>query len=76
MAKTQIQELMVCVDNEGYPASLEKRKIYLVLPDLAAEKLGLLRVVDESGEDYLYPKAFFRQVALSPSVKKAVLAAA
>jgi hypothetical protein len=76
MAKTQTQELMVCVDNEGYPASLEKRKIYLVLPDLAAEKLGLLRVVDESGEDYLYPKAFFRPVALSPSVKKAVLAAA
>jgi hypothetical protein len=66
----------VCVDNEGYPASLERRKIYVALPDAAAEKHGLIRVVDESGEDYLYPKAFFRPLALSPSLKKAVLAAA
>ncbi len=76
MAKTQTQQFVVCVDNEGYPASLEKRKIYLSLPDAAAEKHGLIRVVDESGEDYLYPKAFFRPIALPRSVKKAVLAAA
>jgi hypothetical protein len=76
MAKTQPQQLVVCVDNEGYPASLERRKIYVALPDAAAEKHGLIRVVDESGEDYLYPKAFFRPLALSPSLKKAVLAAA
>jgi hypothetical protein len=76
MAKAQPQQLVVCVDNEGYPASLERRKIYVALPDAAAEKHGLIRVVDESGEDYLYPKAFFRPLALSPSVKKAVLAAA
>ena len=63
-------------DNEGYPASLDRRKIYVALPDAAAEKHGLIRVVDESGEDYLYPKAFFRPLALSPSLKKAVLAAA
>jgi hypothetical protein len=62
--------------NEGYRASLEKRKIYVLLRDSAAEKLGMLRIVDESGDDYLYPKAFFRSIALPQSVKKALLAAA
>ena len=75
MAKPQSERLVVCVENDGYPASLEKRKIYLALRDVGAEKRGLLRIVDESGDDYLYPKAFFRSVALSQAVKKAVLAA-
>jgi hypothetical protein len=75
MAKTQAKQLVVCVDNEGYPASLEKRKIYVALPDAAAEKHGLLRIVDESGEDYLYPKTSFRSIALPLAVKRAVLAA-
>lgn len=57
MAKTQTRQLVVCVDNEGYAASLEKRKIYVALRDVAADKHGMLRIVDESGEDYLYPKA-------------------
>jgi hypothetical protein len=74
--KTKTQQLVVCIDNEGYPASLEKRKIYVALRDVAADQHGLIRVLDESGEDYLYPKAFFRPIALSRSVKKAVLAAA
>jgi len=52
MTKPQAKHLVVCVDNEGYRASLEKRKIYVALRDAAAEKNGLLRVVDESGEDY------------------------
>jgi len=76
MAKNQTKQLVVCVDNEGFPASLEKRKIYVALRDTGAEKHGLLRVVDESGDDYLYPKTFFRSIALPQSVKKAVLAAA
>jgi hypothetical protein len=76
MPKTQTKQLVVCVNNEGYGASLERRKIYVTLPDAAAEKHGLMRVIDESGEDYLYPKEFFRPIALSRSVKKAVLAAA
>lgn len=76
MAKAQGKKLVVCVDNQGYRASLEKRKIYVSLRDAAAEKHGLVRIVDESGEDYLYPKAFFRAIALPQSVKKAVLAAA
>jgi hypothetical protein len=76
MARSGSKQLAVCVDNEGYPASLEKRKLYVVLPDPGAEKHGLVRVIDESGEDYLYPKAFFRSVALPQSVKRAVLSAA
>jgi hypothetical protein len=76
MAKPQAKQLVVCVSNEGYPVSLEKRKIYVSLRDPDADKHGLLRIVDESGEDYLYPKAFFRSIALPQSVKKAVLAAA
>jgi hypothetical protein len=68
--------LVVCVGNAGYPASLEKRKIYVALRDPAAEKHGLLRIVDESGGGYLYPKTFFRSIALPQAVKKAVLAAA
>ncbi len=76
MAKPQAKQLVVCVDNEGYSASLEKRKIYVALRDANAEKHGLLRIVDESGDDYLYPKAFFRSIALPQSVRKAVLAAA
>src|ERR1700682_5350497 len=49
MAKTQAKQLVVCIDNKGYPASLEKRMIYIALRDAGAEKHGLLRIVDESG---------------------------
>ena len=66
----------MCVKNEGYPASLERRKIYVALPDAEAEKHGLVRIVDESGDDYLYPKALFRPIALPQGVRRAVLAAA
>jgi hypothetical protein len=75
MAKPQTKQLVVCVSNEGHPVSLQKRKIYVALRDATAEKLGLVRIVDESGEDYLYPKAFFRTIALPQAVKRAVLAA-
>ena len=76
MSKPASKQLVVCVGNDGYLTSLEKRKIYVSLRDPAAEKHGLLRIIDESGEDYLYPKAFFRSIALPQSVKKAVLSAA
>ena len=76
MAKTPSRHLVVCIDNEGYPVSLERRKIYVALADRAAEKHGLLRIIDESGDDYLYPKTFFRTIALPQAIKKAVLAAA
>lgn len=67
--------LVVCIDNEGYGVSLETRKIYIALRDAAADKLGLMRVIDESGEAYLYPKESFRTIALPQGIKKAVLAA-
>jgi hypothetical protein len=75
MAKIQAQQFVVCIYNEGYVASLEKRKIYIALRDATAEKHGLLRIVDESGEDYLCPKKSFRPIALPLAVKRAVLAA-
>ena len=76
MAKTATKQLVVCVDNDGYSVSLEKRKIYVALRDAAADGHGLLRIIDESGEDYLYPKNLFRAIALPQAVKKAVMNAA
>ncbi|TAN43241.1 MAG: hypothetical protein EPN22_10455 [Nitrospirae bacterium] len=63
------RHFMICVDNHGYEASLEKRKLYEVLSDKTAEKHHQFRVVDESGEDYLYPDKFFAPVRL-PNVTK------
>ena len=76
LSKPLSKHLVVCINNEGYPASLERRKTYVSLRDQVAEKRGLLRIIDESGDDYLYPKVLFRPIALPQSVKKAVLAAA
>ncbi len=55
---------VVCVENSGYPVSLQLRKIYLRLADSKAEEDGLIRVVDESGEDYLYLKRFFASISV------------
>jgi len=66
----------VCVNNTDYPASLEMHKIYRVLPDEDAATDGDLRVVDESGEDYLYPAEYFVMVALPQAVEKSLLQAA
>ena len=51
---TTRRRFAVCVRNEGYEASLERNKIYRVLPDREAEREGDLRIIDESGEDYLF----------------------
>jgi hypothetical protein len=64
MARSQARQLVVCVSNEGYPASLERRKIYVARRDADAEKHRLIRIVDESGDDYLYPTGLFRPIAL------------
>ena len=50
---------LICIENDGYAASLEKRKIYVALPDAMALKHGQVRAIDESGEDYLHSKSFF-----------------
>jgi len=70
------KHFVICINNEGYLASLERRKIYVALRDAIAEKHGLLRIIDESGDGYLYPKSLFRTIALPQSVKRAVFAAA
>jgi hypothetical protein len=75
MTKRQSKQLVVCVYNEDCSASLEKRKIYVALRDRVAEKHGLIRVIDESGDGYLYPGFFFRPIKLPQSTKKAVLSA-
>ncbi len=64
------KHFMVCVNNRGYEASLETRKIYEVLVDKAAEKHHQIRVVDESGEDYLYPSDYFAPVRLPAETKE------
>jgi len=58
--------------NKGYAASLELRKLYQVVADATAAKLGQIRVIDESGEDYLYPEEYFVPVQLPQAAEKAV----
>ena len=62
----------VCLRNTGFVASLEVRKLYPFVHDPDAEANNLIRVVDESGEDYLYPVRFFRKLALPSDVKRAL----
>jgi len=64
--------LVICISNDEYPASLEVRKIYEVLPDSEAVPHQLVRIVDESGEDYLYPAAYFVPVELPSTVRAAL----
>jgi hypothetical protein len=64
---------VVCIENTGYPASLELHKIYRVLADVDAARDGDLRIVDESGEDYLYPAGWFAAVELPRRVKTSLL---
>ena len=66
------RKFVVCLSNEGYAASLEVRKIYRAMPDARALKLGMLRVVDESGEDYLYPSRQFGEIELPLRIAKAI----
>ena len=66
---------VVCIRNTGYPASLELYKIYQVLPDEEAEEDGDLRVIDESGEDYLYPSAYFVPIKVPQTVEESLLRA-
>jgi hypothetical protein len=65
----------VCIRNSGNEASLELRKLYEVISDPDAEIDGMIRVVDESGEDYLFPAAFFVRAPLPSAVEEAVLRA-
>jgi len=66
------RKFVVCVSNDGYAASLETRKIYSIVPDASADKLGMIRVIDESGEDYLYPRKQFSEIAIPRGLAKAL----
>lgn len=69
-------QFAVCISNEGYPAALEIRKIYRTMPDEKANQHQLVRVIDESGEDYLYPERFFVPIELPQAAEEAFLHAA
>jgi len=63
-------QFVVCVANRGYRASLVVRRLYRILPDGEAERNGLVRIIDESGEDYLYPKKLFVAIDLPSALTK------
>jgi hypothetical protein len=69
------QRFVVCIDNDGYRASLLVRKIYRAIDDQAARHEGMLRVIDESGEDYLYDSQRFVPVKLAPDAERAIIKA-
>lgn len=64
------RHFMICIENRGYRASLEIRKIYKVLIDREAERHHQIRVIDESGEDYLYPADYFAPIWLPSATKE------
>ncbi len=72
--KAQTKPFALCIDNSGYQASLISGKVYRILPDPRAAKDDLVRMIDESGEDYLYHKSHFVFVDFPPAVKKKILA--
>jgi hypothetical protein len=65
-------QFVICVGNRGYAASLELRKIYQAIRDKVALKHNQIRIIDESGEDYLYPEEYFVLVKLPQAVERAV----
>lgn len=68
--KTTHASYLFCLSNADYPTSLEPRKVYRSLPDPAAEAKGFVRIIDESGEDYLYPASRFVAVQLPLAAKR------
>ena len=65
----------VCIDEGSYAGELQRLKVYEVLPDPDAERHDQIRVIDESGEDYLYPKSFFFEIELPHTIDAAILRA-
>ena len=67
------KQFVLCIDNTDYEASLITRKVYEVIPDEQAEKDDLIRVIDESGEDYLYHNSHFVFIPLPAEVEKLLI---
>jgi len=76
-SKQNLPEFVVCINNSDYPASLELHKIYRVLVDKDAteEGEGDIRIIDESGEDYLYPSSYFAPIQVPQTVEESLLRA-
>jgi hypothetical protein len=75
MRKENIEPtLAICVDNTDYEMSLERRKVYAVIPDADAAQHNYVRVIDETGEDYLFPASRFVLIPVTREVEAAVLA--
>jgi hypothetical protein len=72
-AATGVVRFVLCVRNSDYPASLELRKVYRLLKDEQASKHHHVRVIDESGEDYLYPEEYFVPIKLPQAAERAVI---
>ena len=70
------QQFVICIKNEDYPASLQLWKVYRVLPDGKGARHNMIRVVDESGEDYLFSASYFVPIALPQAAESALLATA
>lgn len=66
--------LLICVDNTGLEASLEARKIYQRLDDPRGEEVGMVRVIDESGEDYLHPASLFQSIHVGVRLERKLFA--
>jgi hypothetical protein len=73
--ENQPPQFALCLDNEGYPASLEMGKLYLTIPDDEAAAHGYIRIIDESGEDYAYTASRFHLIQLPIAVEKILLSA-
>ena len=69
---TKRPRYVVCLENKGHRGSLETRKVYRALSDAKGERAGLVRIIDESGEDYLYPTRWFARVSVPAKAKKAL----
>jgi hypothetical protein len=74
--RSKAAQFVVCLDNEGYRASLEVGKLYRVIPDEQAAAHGYVRVIDESGEDYAFAAGRFHPLDLPPAVERALLSVA
>ena len=72
--QSSLKQYVVCINNEGYEVSLERRKIYTVIMDRKAEERNLIRIKDESGQSYLYPSSCFIAIQLPQPVVRALAA--
>ena len=73
--KRNLSEFVVCINNSDYPASLELHKIYRVIADKKIQAEGDIRIIDESGEDYIYPSSYFVSIQVPQTVEESLLRA-